>query len=89
MKGLWRQIVTSATYRQASEGTPELLAHDPDNMLLGRGAWLRLTAEMIRDNALAASGLLAGSLGGPPVEALSACGTVGRKGKHCLHPRPG
>ena len=74
VKGLWRQIVTSATYRQASEGTPELLAHDPDNVLLGRGARLRLPAEMIRDNALAASGLLAGSLGGPPVKPYQPAG---------------
>ncbi len=74
VKSLWRQIVTSATYRQASEGTPELLAHDPDNVLLGRGPRLRLPAEMIRDNALAVSGLLAGSLGGPPVKPYQPAG---------------
>ena len=68
VKNLWRQIVTSATYRQASEAAPELFAHDPENALLGRGPRLRLSAEMIRDTALAASGLLAGKLGGPPVK---------------------
>ncbi|QEH38945.1 Planctomycete cytochrome C [Aquisphaera giovannonii] len=68
VKGLWRLIVTSATYRQASEASPERLARDPDNVLLSRGPRLRLPAEMIRDNALAASGLLVGKLGGPPVK---------------------
>ncbi len=68
VKGLWRQIVISATYRQASEGSPALLAHDPDNILLGRGPRFRLPAEMIRDHALAASGLLVTKLGGPPVK---------------------
>ncbi|MGC8640165.1 MAG: DUF1553 domain-containing protein [Isosphaeraceae bacterium] len=74
VKGLWRQIVTSATYRQASEGTPELLAHDPDNILLGRGPRFRLPAEMIRDHALAASGLLVSKLGGPPVKPYQPAG---------------
>ena len=74
VKYLWRQIVTSATYRQASEAPPELLARDPDNALLGRGPRLRLPAEMIRDTALAASGLLAGKLGGPPVKPYQPAG---------------
>ena len=74
VKSLWRQIVTSATYRQGSEASPELLAHDPDNILLGRGPRFRLPAEMIRDNALAASGLLVGKLGGPPVKPYQPAG---------------
>jgi Protein of unknown function (DUF1553)/Protein of unknown function (DUF1549)/Planctomycete cytochrome C/Concanavalin A-like lectin/glucanases superfamily len=68
VKGLWRQIVTSATYRQASEGSAELVAHDPENILLGRGPRFRLPAEMIRDQVLVASGLLVSKLGGTPVK---------------------
>jgi hypothetical protein len=63
-----RLIVTSATYRQASKVTPLLLQKDPDNRLLGRGPRFRLSAEMIRDQALAVSGLLAERLGGPSVK---------------------
>ncbi len=74
VKKLWKQIVTSATYRQASEASPELLARDPENVLLGRGPRLRLSAEMIRDTALAASGLLAGKVGGPPVKPYQPAG---------------
>ncbi len=74
VKNLWRQIVTSATYRQASEASAELQSHDPDNVLLGRGPRLRLAAEMIRDTALAASGLLAGKVGGPPVKPYQPAG---------------
>ncbi len=74
VKALWRQIVTSATYRQASEAAPELLSRDPDNILLARGPRLRLPAEMIRDTALAAGGLLAGRLGGPPVKPYQPAG---------------
>jgi hypothetical protein len=66
-KKLHRLIVTSATYRQSSKVTPDLLAHDPSNRLLARGARLRIEAEAVRDVALAASGLLTGKLGGPPV----------------------
>ena len=53
-----RLIVTSATYRQSSKVTPALLEKDPENRLLARGPRFRLPAEMIRDTALAASGLL-------------------------------
>lgn len=74
VKALWRQIVTSATYRQGSDGTAELLARDPDNILLGRGPRFRLPAEMIRDQALEASGLLAPRLGGPPVKPYQPAG---------------
>jgi hypothetical protein len=68
VKRLIRLIVTSATYRQGSDAPPELLARDPDNALLARGPAFRLSAEMIRDSALAAGGILDGSIGGPPVK---------------------
>ena len=68
VKRIMRLIVTSATYRQSSDAPAELLARDPDNMLLARGPRFRLPAEMIRDGALAASGMLADSIGGPPVK---------------------
>jgi hypothetical protein len=64
-KALLRRLVTSATYRQSSHVTPELHRIDPENRLLGRGPRLRLSAEMIRDQALAAAGLLVERLGGP------------------------
>lgn len=67
MKRFYRQILLSATYRQAAVTTPEKLAKDPENRLLSRGPRFRLDGEMIRDYALAASGLLAPELGGPPV----------------------
>ncbi|MGK0156428.1 MAG: hypothetical protein ACI9SE_003397, partial [Neolewinella sp.] len=66
-KALLRRMVRSATYRQASHASPELLAKDPDNRLLARGPSFRLAAELIRDQALAVSGLLNGKLGGPSV----------------------
>jgi hypothetical protein len=67
LKHLHRLIVTSATYRQSSKVTPELLARDPYNRLLTRGARFRVDAEVVRDIALAASGLLNAKLGGPAV----------------------
>jgi hypothetical protein len=67
LKTLHRQIVTSATYRQSSRVTPELLARDPANRLLARGPRLRVDAEIVRDVALAASGLLNPKVGGPSV----------------------
>jgi hypothetical protein len=80
VKGLWRLIATSATYRQDSDAAPELLARDPDNMLLARGPRLRLPAEMIRDGALLASGLMVGPLGGPPVKPYQPAGLWEEKG---------
>ena len=74
VKQMHRRIVTSATYRQSSHASEELLARDPDNRLLARGARLRLTAEMTRDQALAASGLLVRKLGGPPVKPYQPAG---------------
>ena len=67
VKRLLRMIVLSATYRQDSALTPELRAADPENRLLARGPRFRLPAEIIRDQALAVSGLLSDRLGGPSV----------------------
>jgi hypothetical protein len=67
MKQLHRLIVTSATYRQASRVSPELLRRDPENRLLARGPRFRVDAELVRDSALAAAGLLSPKLGGPSV----------------------
>jgi hypothetical protein len=67
MKKLHRLIVTSATYRQASRERADLRAKDPQNRLLGRQHRLRLDAEIIRDAALSASGLLTETIGGPGV----------------------
>jgi hypothetical protein len=67
VRAMQRLIVTSATYRQSSVVTPALHERDPDNRLLARGTRFRLPAEMIRDTALAASGLLNGEIGGPSV----------------------
>ncbi len=66
-KALLRELVTSATYRQSAVTTPALLVKDPRNRLLARGPQQRLTAEMVRDQALLASGLLNTTMGGPPV----------------------
>jgi hypothetical protein len=67
-KHLFRLIVTSAAYRQAATTTPEKLAKDHDNRLLSRGPRFRMDAEMIRDYALAASGTLSETIGGPSVK---------------------
>jgi len=66
-KAMQKRIVMSATYRQSSRVTPALLDADPANRLLARGARFRLPAEMIRDHALSAGGLLVGRLGGESV----------------------
>jgi hypothetical protein len=68
VKRLFRLLLTSATYRQAAVTTPEKIAADRDNRLLSRGPRFRMDAEMIRDQALAASGLLVAKLGGPSVK---------------------
>jgi cytochrome c553 len=68
LKRLHKLIVTSATYRQSSRITKELLARDPENKLLARFPRLRLSAEMVRDQALFVSGLLVEKLGGPSVK---------------------
>jgi len=66
-KHLLRTIVTSATYRQSSRTTHEMLARDDQNLLYARGPRFRLEAELVRDNALAVSGLLSLKQGGIPI----------------------
>ena len=68
VKKILRLLVTSATYRQSSTATPEKIEHDRDNRLLSRGPRYRMDAEMVRDYALAASGLLVPKIGGPSVK---------------------
>jgi len=70
MKRLHRWIVTSRTYRQSSHASSELLARDPDNRLLARAPRFRMPAMVLRDVALAASGLLVERVGGAPVYPL-------------------
>jgi hypothetical protein len=67
VKGIVKTMVMSATYRQSSRVTPELVQKDFDNRLLARGPRFRMPAEMVRDQALAASGLLVEKVGGPSV----------------------
>ncbi|MBL8817626.1 MAG: PSD1 domain-containing protein [Planctomyces sp.] len=67
LKHIHRLILNSATWRQSSHVTPELLARDPQNRLLARGARYRVSGETVRDIALAASGLLNRQVGGPGV----------------------
>jgi hypothetical protein len=67
VKRFFKQLVNSATYRQTAVITPEKLEKDPQNRLLSRGPRYRMDGEMIRDYALAASGLLVGKIGGPSV----------------------
>jgi hypothetical protein len=68
VKHLQKLIVMSHAYRQSSQATPELLARDPENRLLARGPRFRLDAEVVRDAALASSGLLVEKIGGRSVK---------------------
>lgn len=68
LKRFLKLLVTSAAYRQQAAVTPELLEVDPDNRLLARGPRFRMSAEMIRDQALFVSGLLSEKMYGPPVK---------------------
>ncbi|MEK6234058.1 MAG: DUF1553 domain-containing protein, partial [Planctomycetales bacterium] len=68
LKAMHRLVVTSATYRQASAASPELLARDPENRLLAHGPRKRLTPYAIRDAALFSGGLLVEKIGGPSVK---------------------
>lgn len=68
VKHMLRLMVTSATYRQSSSATPELIEKDPRNRLYARGPRFRLDAEAVRDQALALSGLLQPEIGGPSVK---------------------
>lgn len=74
VKALQKTIVMSATYRQSSKVSPQLLQKDPDNRLLARGPRVRLSAEMVRDQALAVSGLLVEKIGGPSVKPYQPAG---------------
>ena len=67
VKRFLKLLVTSAAYRQSSRVTPELVERDPDNRLLARGPRVRLSAEMVRDQALFAAGLLSPKMYGPSV----------------------
>ncbi len=79
IKRLCRMIVLSATYRQDSRCSSELRDRDPENQLLARGPSHRLSAEQIRDVALAASGLLERRIGGPPVSPYQPGGDLWRE----------
>lgn len=84
MKEMHRLIVTSKTYQQSSADRTELQQNDPENVLLGRQNRLRLDAEIVRDVALTASGLLSPVVGGPPVfppipDGVMSQGQVARK----------
>jgi hypothetical protein len=68
VKRMMRLIVTSATYRQSSVIPPGMAERDPENKLLARGPRFRIPSWMLRDQALAASGLLVEKVGGPPVK---------------------
>jgi hypothetical protein len=68
LKALQKKIVMSATYQQSADATPADFQRDPENLLLARGSRFRLSAEQVRDNALAVSGLLTMSIGGPSVK---------------------
>lgn len=74
VKALQKLIVMSATYQQNSYTSPELLEKDKENVWLARGPSMRLTSEMIRDNALAASGLLNPKVGGESVKPYQPAG---------------
>jgi hypothetical protein len=67
-KAILQLIVTSAAYRQTSKCPPDVVARDPDNRLLSCGPRIRLSAEVIRDQALASAGLLSRKKGGPSVQ---------------------
>ena len=67
VKALLKELVMSETYQQDSKTTPELREKDPENRLLARGPSVRLSAEMMRDNALMASGLLNPRIGGKSI----------------------
>jgi hypothetical protein len=91
MKHVIRTIVLSATYRQASQIAPELLARDDRNRLYARGPRFRLDAEMIRDNALAIAGLISLKQSGPPIRPLQPDGLWIKIGgeKYDYVPSPG
>ena len=91
MKRFFRQLVTSATYRQAAATTADKLKKDPQNRLLSRGPRFRLDAEVLRDSTLAASGLLSKKIGGPSVKPYQPTGiweTVAMSGSNTRFYKP-
>ncbi len=82
MKHLQRTILTSAAYRQSSRVDATLLERDPDNRLLARSPRFRLTGELVRDNALAACGLLVTQIGGPSVHPYMPAGVWDETSKY-------
>jgi Protein of unknown function (DUF1553)/Protein of unknown function (DUF1549)/Concanavalin A-like lectin/glucanases superfamily/Planctomycete cytochrome C len=74
IKAITKTIVTSATYRQSSSVSPDLEQKDPENRLMARGPRFRMPAEMVRDQALAISGLLVEKIGGPSVKPYQPAG---------------
>ncbi|MFT5127580.1 MAG: hypothetical protein ACI8W8_001184 [Rhodothermales bacterium] len=92
VKAMQRLIVTSATYRQAADFKSKSFAMDPENRLLGRGPRYRLDAEVIRDSALALSGLLEQHIGGPSVYPYQPAGLWmeinNRRGYSSAYPKP-
>ena len=74
VKAMQQLIVSSATYQQSSQVTPELLQKDPGNRLLARGTRFRLSAGMVRDQALAMAGLMVEKIGGPSVKPYQPAG---------------
>ena len=86
-----KQLVMSATYRQAATVTPAKLKADPENRLLARGPRFRLDAETLRDQALAVSGLLVEKIGGPGVKPPQPAGlwkSVGYSGSNTVRLLP-
>jgi hypothetical protein len=81
VKRFYKQLVLSATYRQSVQVTPQLLEIDPKNRLMARGPRYRMDGEMLRDTALAASGLLVEKIGGPSVKPYQPAG-VWEAGSH-------
>lgn len=81
LKALLRMIVLSASYQQSSRSSLEKRSEDADNLLLSRGPSRRLSAELIRDAALTASGLLARNIGGPSVKPYQPEGLWSEKGE--------
>jgi len=76
IKHILKTVVTSATYRQSSHASKDLLQRDPENRLLARGPRFRLSADMIRDQALFAGGLLVERIGGPSVKPYAPPGLI-------------
>jgi hypothetical protein len=88
VKRIQRLIVTSATYRQSSHVSPALAQRDPENRLLARGPRFRMDAEMVRDTALAVSGLLVTKVGGKSVKPYQPPGlweAIGYSGSNTVH----